>query len=184
MPVFRCHRLLVNAVLIGFAAGCDHAATATAQSPASRSAQQTQPTKHVYDDSADAHADIDKSLAAARNDGKRILLIFGANWCPECLILDARLHEPLSKAIVDAHFHVVHVDIGRGDDFLDGSPGKNEDLAKKYEISLSVGVPAVAVLDPNGKLLYSQKSGEWTPIGSPSADAVVAFLNRWKPADR
>ena len=143
---------------------------------------QATPKTHVYDESADAHADIEKAVAETRADGKRILLVFGANWCPECLALDARLHEPLSKAVVEMNFHVVHVDIGRGGDFLDGSPGKNQDVAKQYEIQLSLGVPAVAVLDPNGRLLYSQKSGEWTPVGSPSSTAVVEFLNRWKPA--
>ena len=141
------------------------------------------PRKRVYDESADVRLEIEKTIAEARADGKRILLVFGANWCPECIVLDARFHEPPAQPIVDANFHVVHVDIGGGDDFLDGSPYKNGEVAKKYVIPLGNGVPAVAVLDRDGRLLYSQRDGEWAPEGL-SPEAIVEFLNRWKPTSR
>jgi len=38
---------------------------------------------------------------------------------------------------------------------------RNLDLAKKYEIPLEKGVPSLAVLDPDGKLVVSQKKGEF-----------------------
>ena len=134
--------------------------------------------KQVYDESADARMEVAKTIAVARADGKRILLVFGANWCSDCIALDARFHEPPAKPVVDANFHVVHIDIGRG------PAGKNLDLAKKYEIPLNRGVPAVAVLDSDGKLLHSQKNGEFEPAGRLGPEPIVDFLNRWKPARR
>jgi thioredoxin 1 len=137
-------------------------------------AGQAGPKKPVYDEAADARTEITQAIRAAHVDGRRILLVFGANWCGDCLALDARFHEPPAKPIVDANFHVIHVDIGRGN--------KNQDLAQKYGIPLDRGVPAVAVLDTNGVLLYSQKNGEFEPAARLGAAAIVDFLNRWKPA--
>jgi len=47
----------------------------------------------------------------------------------------------------------VRINIGEGD--------KNLDLAKKYEVPLGKRVPSLAVLDPDGKLVFSQKQGEF-----------------------
>lgn len=37
-----------------------------------------------YDETADAEQEIAAAVAAARGDGKRVLLVFGANWCSWC----------------------------------------------------------------------------------------------------
>lgn len=55
----------------------------------------------VYDPSADAHANVAKAFAQAHTDHKRVLLIFGGNWCIECRVLDRHLDEPAAKASVD-----------------------------------------------------------------------------------
>jgi protein disulfide-isomerase len=44
------------------------------------SAQTAPGRKALYDESADAHADIAKAVAQGQRDHKRILLVFGANW--------------------------------------------------------------------------------------------------------
>jgi hypothetical protein len=36
--------------------------------------------KALYDESADARADIAKAVADGQRDQKRLLLVFGANW--------------------------------------------------------------------------------------------------------
>jgi hypothetical protein len=67
---------------------------------------------------------------------------------------------------------VIHVDIGHAD--------KNLDLADKYGIPLNKGVPAVAVLDADGTLLYSQKNGEFEPARRLDGRVFVEFLKRWQ----
>jgi thioredoxin 1 len=67
---------------------------------------------------------------------------------------------------------VIHVDIGKAD--------KNLDLAQRYGIPLNKGVPAVAVLESDGTLLYSQKNGEFEPARRLGASVFVDFLERWK----
>jgi thioredoxin 1 len=73
---------------------------------------------------------------------------------------------------VDESFRVIHVDIGRAD--------KNLDLAEKYGIPLDKGVPAVAVLEFDGKLLHSQRNGEFEPARRLDAPVFVEFLKRWQ----
>ena len=142
--------------------------------PAARpgSARQT-PIKPVYDEAADAKADISRAVAQAQRDHKRVLLVFGGNWCGDCLALDQRFHEAPGASIIEAGFIVIHVDSGRA--------GKNSDVAKKYNVSLDKGVPAVAVLESDGSLLYSQRNGEFEPARRMDPQVFIDFLNKWKP---
>jgi thiol:disulfide interchange protein len=126
----------------------------------------------IYSDTANAHADIAQAIHTATREHKRIILDFGGNWCGDCQVLDIYLHQPPNEAIVDKNFVVVHVDIGRMD--------KNVDVADKYEVPLKRGVPALAVLDPHGRLLYSQKDGEFESMRRMDPASVTEFLNKWK----
>ncbi len=67
---------------------------------------------------------------------------------------------------------LVDINIGRMD--------QNVDLAKKYGVPLEKGVPALAVLDAQGHVLYSQKKGEFEAMRSMDPASVTTFLNRWK----
>jgi hypothetical protein len=58
---------------------------------------------------------------------------------------------------------------------------KNHDLAAKYKLPLEKGVPALAILGPNGRLLHSQMNGEFESARPMDPDDVLAFLNKWKP---
>ena len=90
-------------------------------------------------------------------------------------MLDQAFHEPDVAPLVEKHFQVVHVDIGE-----DGK--KNSDLAAEYKVPLNKGVPALALLDSDGKLLFSQTNGEWESARTLDPDEVIAFLNKWKAA--
>ena len=68
---------------------------------------------------------------------------------------------------------MVHVDVGEGD--------KNQDIMQQYQVPMKKGIPALAVLDSNGKLLYSQQGGEFEKARSLAPEDVLAFLNKWKP---
>jgi hypothetical protein len=57
----------------------------------------------------------------------------------------------------------------------------NPDLVDLYKIPLKRGVPAVAVLDSAGKLLYSDQNGEFEKARSMDPDVLISFLNKWKP---
>jgi thiol:disulfide interchange protein len=139
-------------------------------------AQPSPQQKQIYDEKADAHLEIKEALAKAKAEHKRVIVVFGANWCFDCHVLDEAFHKPELASIIAANYVVVHIDIGKGE--------KNQDLMDKYEVPMKRGIPGLAVLDPNGKLVYSQKNGEFENARAMSQDDFVAFLNKWKPGTR
>jgi thioredoxin 1 len=135
--------------------------------------QPARPNTRLYPDPAEAQPEITSALNGAKRDHKRVILIFGGNWCYDCHVLDATLHDNLIAPLVVQGYHVVHINIGDYD--------QNLDLAKKYEVPLNKGVPALAVLESDGSLLASQKSGEFENTGRIGPDDVTQFLKQWMP---
>jgi thioredoxin 1 len=129
--------------------------------------------KEIYNERADAQAEIKEALAKAAAEHKRVIVVFGANWCYDCHVLDKAFHSSNLAPIIAANYEVVHVDIGKGE--------KNQDLMSKYEVPMKRGIPGVAVLDPDGKLVYSQKEGEFENARALRPEDFLAFLNKWKP---
>lgn len=128
--------------------------------------------KHLYPDAGSARADLASALKQAKAEHKRVILDFGGDWCGDCQVLDIYMHQSPNQELLAKHFVVVHVNIGHFD--------QNTDIAKTYGIPLNKGVPALAVLDEHGKLLYAQKTGEFEDMRNMSAQSVTDFLNRWK----
>ena len=95
--------------------------------------------KNLYSETSDASADIAAALVRARHEHKRILLDFGGNWCGDCQVLDIYYHQSPNAELLDKYFIVVHVNIGHMD--------KNVDVAKKYNVPITKGVPALAIID-------------------------------------
>jgi thiol:disulfide interchange protein len=129
--------------------------------------------KQIYSETADAHAEIKEASEKAKAEHKRVIVVFGANWCFDCHVLDEAFHRPELASIIADNYKVVHVDIGKGE--------KNQDLMKKYDVPMKRGIPGLAVLDGDGKLVYSQKQGEFENARALSPDDFLAFLNKWKP---
>jgi thiol:disulfide interchange protein len=130
--------------------------------------------RQIYPDPAQAKADLATALKTAAQTHKRILLDFGGDWCGDCQVLDIYFHDATNRPILESNFVLVHVNIGHID--------ANLDIAEKYGIPLRKGVPALAVLDENGALLYSQKAGEFEDMRHLESAALTKFLVQWKPA--
>jgi thioredoxin 1 len=130
----------------------------------------------IYPVPEQAKADLAAGLKTAAANHKHVILDFGGNWCGDCKVLDIYFHDPANKALLDANYVVVHINIG-----LHGID-RNEEIAEHYEIPLKKGVPALAVLDEHGKLLYSQKTGEFEAMRRMEIGSVTSFLLQWKPA--
>jgi hypothetical protein len=133
--------------------------------------------KDIYPANADAHAEIKEAEAKAAAGHKRLLLVFGANWCFDCHVLDLAFHGPDLSPIVAANYEVVHIDLGPDEH-------KNADLVQQYEIPLNKGVPALAIAESDGKLVVSQKNGEFEDARGLTPEVLAEFLNKWKPTAR
>jgi thioredoxin 1 len=145
-----------------------------APNPPRRMPEPVKPNTDLYPAPELARPEIVAALRRASRDHKRVILVFGGNWCYDCHVLDAAFHSKKIAPLLRANFHVVHVNIGEEYD-------KNLDLAAKYQVPLKKGVPALAVLDPDGKVVYSQKQGEFENSVRIGPRDVVAFLKKWAP---
>jgi thioredoxin 1 len=137
--------------------------------------QPAKPDTQLYPDPADAQKDVDAALAAAKRSHKRVLVVFGANWCYDCHVLNTTFLSREFAPLVKANYVVVHVNIG--------DEGKdNLDLGKRFGVGLERGIPSLAVLDPDGKVVYAQKNGEFESARKIGPSDVHDFLERWKPS--
>jgi len=121
-----------------------------------------------YDEKADAIADLSHALTSARADHKNVLVVFGANWCPDCRELDKALHGS-SQALIQSRFDVVKIDVGNFD--------KNLDLAQRYGNPIKMGIPAVVVLTGNDRVLYSTRGGELANARRMGESGIYDFLS-------
>ena len=135
-------------------------------------AQPTQLDEHIYP-TGDAHEQMQQAIAAAGKARKNILVIFGADWCYDCHVLEKAFHRPDIAAVLNPNYQVVDIDVGE--------MNKNLDLAKQYEVPLDRGVPAIAILGSTGKVLFSQKKGEWERARALGPEDLLALLKQWKP---
>lgn len=123
-----------------------------------------------YDESADAKAQIAATLAEAAQARVPVLVVFGANWCGDCKVLDLAFKEGAAAPLVARNFRVVKVDVGRFD--------RNVALAESYGVPLKRGIPAVAVLSPQGQVLYATKAGELADARNMGDTAIHEFFAR------
>lgn len=133
---------------------------------------QAQPVFYPPDGAAEA---IDRAVAAAKNDGKHVLLDFGADWCPDCRVLGKLFEEPAVAKVVDANFHVVRIDVGRRD--------KNGELVAKYKATSDAWIPAVVVLGPDGKTVAATDE-KVRLTRRTTSEELVARLDEWAPKRR
>ena len=128
----------------------------------------------VYPDVSRARADVDAALAEASKSGKRVLVDFGGNWCGDCKVLDINLKKPENQALLDKHYVMVHVNVG------EKGISDNFEIAERYGIPLKKGVPALAVLDAKGTVLFAHRNGEFESMRKMDPKSVQDFLERWR----
>ena len=126
----------------------------------------TRAAEHPYDETADGKHDIEQALAAATN--KPVLVVFGANWCPDCLVLDKAMTQGASATLLKRDFKIVKVDVAHKD--------KNVELAASYGVYLSNGIPTVVVLSSKNEVLYATKEGELKNASKMSDDGIYRFV--------
>lgn len=126
----------------------------------------------IYPDGAQAEGDIAAALARAGREKKRVLLDFGGDWCGDCHVLEIYFHNAANRELLESNYVLVPVNIGRYDE--------NLDIAARYGVPVAKGVPALAVLGPDGQVIYSQRNGEFQSMRTMDSASVTAFLLKWK----
>jgi thioredoxin 1 len=123
-----------------------------------------------YNESADAKLDIKQALAQAATANTPVIVVFGANWCGDCKMLDATMKHGTTAPLLSRDFTIVKVNVGRFD--------KNVDVAKSYGVPLDKGIPAVAILSAHNDVLYATKAGELADARKMGENGVYEFFKR------
>ena len=141
----------------------------------------------LYNETADARAQIDAALKAAAEDDIRVLVNWGANDDEACTKFQQDMTgrgstNPAYEVIrtkLSNEYRYVRVDVGHLD--------KNQDLAATYGVTLAAGaVPHLTVLDKQGSVL-AQQPGQLLVAapGGPTVydpEKIAAFLKQHQVA--
>lgn len=154
--------LLTVSVLILVACTATHNAATTTHNSATADAP--------YNDSADARLEIKHALKRAAATQTLVIVVFGANWCPDCRELDLAMENGPSASLMARNFQVVKVSVGHLD--------KNLDVARSYGVPPEKGIPAVAILSSQNKVLYVTKEGELAKARNMGDTGIYDFFKR------
>ncbi len=126
----------------------------------------------IYDAKADAKNQVAAATAKAARENKRVLLMFGGDWCGWCHKLhglfatDAEIRRLLSY-----EYELVMIDTK--------ALHAPELLEECSQGQTGVGFPFLAVLDQSGKLLVGQKTDPLEEGDHHDPKKVKDFLSRW-----
>ena len=116
--------------------------------------------------------DLKKFIDGTIRENKQPVVIFGANWCPDCRILSAVLDLPTVEKFMDENFRVLYVDLGRYD--------VNMSLMEFFNIMPQQGIPRVVILDKDKKVLNIKDTGEWTTARSRTKQEIFNYFQEYK----
>jgi thiol:disulfide interchange protein len=127
----------------------------------------------IYDEKADGAKLIADALVTAKNQNKRVLVQFGANWCGWCHKLHKLFDtDPDIAARLKESYVVVLVDVNKQ---------HNAEINKRYGNPTRFGLPVLVVLDADGKALTTQDTGKLEEGDHHDPKKVMAFLSQWAP---
>jgi len=123
-----------------------------------------------YNETADAKLDLKQALTQAATNQTPIIIVFGANWCGDCKMLDTAMKTGASAPLLARDFIIVKVNVGHWD--------KNFDIAKTYGVPLEKGIPAVAIISAKNEVLYVTREGELASARSMGDKGIYEFLKK------
>ena len=96
------------------------------------------------------------------------VVIFGANWCPDCRIFSGTINIPKVNAYIKKHFKILYIDVKRYE--------INMQLMEEYGIPSAEGIPRVLVFDKDKNLLNNSNTTEWRTARDRSSQEIFNFF--------
>ena len=123
-----------------------------------------------YNESADAKLEIRQALAQSAATGTTVVVVFGANWCGDCKVLDIAMRTGKSAPLFARDFKVVKVDVGQ----VRPERGHRQGVW----VPLKKGIPAVVILSPGNEVIYATRGGELADARSMGEDGIYRFFRK------
>ena len=112
--------------------------------------------------------ELKKFIEITIHEDKQPIVIFGANWCPDCRIFSGTINIPKIKSFIDDNFEILYIDVKRYE--------INMSLMEEYGIEPAEGIPRVLVFDKNKRLLNSANTTEWRTARDRSTQEIFNFF--------
>lgn len=125
-----------------------------------------------YAHPAPAQQDFNRLIQEAKSEDKKVFIVFGATWCPDCNALDRMLSSPEIKAIFKPHYKLLKVDIGEYD--------RNMDFAERFGNPQEKGIPAIVIVNPDETVLVSTNNGEFAKARRMKSQQLAEFLRAYR----
>src|SRR5262249_12955029 len=112
-------------------------------------------------------------LAEATKSDRRVLLHFGAPWCPWCHVLENFLAIPKVKELMAKDYVDRKIDVDRTEG--------GKDLDQKVRDGKQGGIPWFVILDKDGKQLITSdgpKGNIGAPVQSDEIEHFLGMLNK------
>lgn len=131
------------------------------------------PEANPFDPGRDAMADVDAGLKLAKASGRKLIVIFGGNWCHDSRALAGWLATERFQAMLFPRYHVVYVDVGRPQMGM----GRNLDVAARFGITSIKGTPNMVIADGDGNRLNSLKdAASWRNAASRKEARIFRYF--------
>ena len=128
----------------------------------------TMPLPKPYDGKEYTVNDLNSFISSTIYNDKQPIIIFGANWCPDCRIFSATMNIPKIKSYIDKNFEILYVDVKRYE--------INMSLMEEYGIESAEGIPRLLVFDANKKLINSSNTTEWRTARDRTSQEIFNFF--------
>ena len=128
----------------------------------------TMPLPKPYDGKEYTVNDLNSFISSTIYNDKQPIIIFGANWCPDCRIFSATMNIPKIKSYIDKNFDILYVDVKRYE--------INMSLMEEYGIEPAEGIPRLLVFDSNKKLINSSNTTEWRTARDRTSQEIFNFF--------
>ncbi|WP_417470929.1 thioredoxin family protein [Maricaulis sp.] len=126
----------------------------------------------AFDQNYSAMAEVDAALEEALAQDKRLLLVFGANWCHDSRGLVGHFQDPELAATLRDHYVTRFIDVGWRD--------QNQDVIRRFGVAALYATPMVMIIDPADETLLNRDEREaWGSAASTPVDRARAYFARW-----
>ena len=131
--------------------------------------------RQIYDMKAEGEAQLRTGLEQARGEDKHVLLSLGANWCSDSQkMFDVFKSQSELAQQLDDHYVLVMVDVN---DRVAGQ--RNPTIVERYQVDLKRGIPALLVLDAEGRLLTTDPEARPKDDDHGHPGHLLNYLKKW-----
>ena len=121
-----------------------------------------------YDGNEISIEEVNKFLSQSIAENKQPIIIFGANWCPDCRIFSGTIDIPKINEFIETYFNILYIDVKRYE--------INMNLIEYFDIPAEEGIPRVLVFDFNKNIINKSSTTEWRTARDRSSQDIFNFF--------